>query len=174
MDLAERYNVAVVLICHFNKNQKGDAITRIIGSTDIVGASRSYIALGKVPDEDGVKYMSHEKSSLEKRGKTILFEINPAEGGIKYLGENNMTMDDYTKQQSENRRRAAPAVEAAKQFIINQMQEGKRAAKEIKTLAVANKISERTLDRARKELSIQCKQEGFGGQYYWLLPSDIT
>ena len=174
VDLAERYNVAVVLICHFNKNQKGDAITRIIGSTDIVGASRSYIALGKVPDEDGVKYMSHEKSSLEKRGKTILFEINPAEGGIKYLGENNMTMDDYTKQQSENRRRAAPAVEAAKQFIINQMQEGKRAAKEIKTLAVANKISERTLDRARKELSIQCKQEGFGGQYYWLLPSDIT
>ena len=118
--------------------------------------------------------MSHEKSSLEKRGKTILFEINPAEGGIKYLGENNMTMDDYTKQQSENRKRAAPAVEAAKQFIVNQMPEGKRAAKEIKTLAVANKISERTLDRARKELSIQCKQEGFGGQYYWLLPSDIT
>lgn len=27
-DLAEKYDVAVVLICHFNKNGKGDAITR--------------------------------------------------------------------------------------------------------------------------------------------------
>ena len=33
--LAEKYDVAVVLICHFNKNGKGDAITRVLGSTDL-------------------------------------------------------------------------------------------------------------------------------------------
>ena len=69
VDLAEKYDVAVVIICHFNKNSKGDAITRVLGSTDIMGKCRSYIALGAVPGEDDMKFMSHEKSSLEKRDR---------------------------------------------------------------------------------------------------------
>lgn len=172
--LAEKYNVAVILVCHFNKNAKGDAITRIIGSTDIVGIARSYLALGNVPEEDGLKFMSHEKSSLAPRGKTKLFEINPDEGGIKALGENDLSMDDYIRQASENRRRAAPAVEAAKEFLKDQMPGGKRPARELKNLAKANKISDRTLDRARKELGIVSKQEGFKGQYVWIFPESSS
>lgn len=168
--LAEKYNVAIVLICHFNKNQKGDAITRIIGSTDIVGVSRSYIAVGAIPDDSSTKYMSHEKSSLDKRGKTILFEINPEEGGIKYLGKSDLTMDDYTKQASENRRRAAPAVEAAKEFLKNQIPGGKRPAKDIYNLAKANRISESSLKKAKKELGITSKQDGFKGPHIWCMP----
>lgn len=172
--LAEKYSVAIVLICHFNKNQKGDAITRIIGSTDIVGASRSYLALGNVPDEENTKFMSHEKSSLDRRGKTILFEINPDAGGIKQLGESTLTMDDYVKQANENRRKLAPALEEAKDFIKTQMPSGQRAAAEIKRLASANHISFRTLERARKELGIVSRPSGFGGQYMWTLPSDTA
>lgn len=174
VDLAEKYNVAIVLICHFNKNQKGDAITRIIGSTDIVGVSRSYLALGKVPDEKETKYMSHEKSSLDRKGSTILFEINPDEGGIKYLGHSNLSMDDYTREANRNKRRSAPALETAKEFIKEQMPEGKRPAQEIKNLAAACKISERTLDRARKDLGIIVKKEGYPGQWVWQLPSDTA
>lgn len=172
--LAEKYNVAIVLICHFNKNQKGDAITRIIGSTDIVGVSRSYLALGKVPDEENLKYMSHEKSSLDKRGRTILFEIAPEAGGIRKVGESSLSMDDYVKQTNENRRKLAPALEEAKEFIKNQMPDGERLAAEIKNLASANHISDRTLERARKELGIISRKEGFGGQFTWILPRDTA
>lgn len=172
--LAEKYNVAVVLICHFNKNQKGDAITRIIGSTDIVGVSRSYLALGKVPDDDEMKYMSHEKSSLDKRGKTILFRINPEAGGIQKLGESLLSMDDYVKQANENRRKLSPALEEAKAFIKEQMPTGERRVAEIKNLASANHISDRTLERARKELGIISRKEGFGGQFTWILPRDTA
>lgn len=171
--LAEKYNLAIVLVCHFNKNQNGDAITRIIGSTDIVGVSRSYIAIGTVPEATDLKYMSHEKSSLDRRGKTILFEINPDEGGIKYMGESDMTMDDYTKQANDKRKRSAPAMEAAKEFLISQMPEGKREASELKRLAEANKISYDTLNRARKELGIVSKQDGYQEPYIWYLPSDM-
>lgn len=172
--LAEKYNVAIVLICHFNKNQKGDAITRIIGSTDIVGVSRSYLALGKVPDEENLKYMSHEKSSLDKRGRTILFEINPNAGGICKIGESSLSMDDYVKQACEGKRRSAPELQEAIDFIRNQMPDGKRAAKEIETLADANGISYRTLSRARKELGIISKREDFKGSYIWFLPSETS
>ena len=169
--LAEKYDVAVVLICHFNKNGKGDAITRVLGSTDIMGICRSYIALGPVPGEDDMKFMSHEKSSLEKRGKTILFEINPDKGGVMYLGENNLTMDDYTAIRNKKRARDAPALEAAKQFIVNNMPEGRRLAKEIKNLAAANKISDRSLQRARKEIGIITRMTKiFPSQAEWILP----
>lgn len=170
-ELAEKYKVAVVLICHFNKNGKGDAITRVLGSTDIMGICRSYIALGPVPGEDDMKFMSHEKSSLDKRGKTILFEINPDKGGIVYLGENNLTMDDYTAIRNKKRVSNAPAVEAAKQFIVNNMPEGRRLAKELKNLAAANKISDRSLQRAREELGIVTKMtKTFPSQAEWILP----
>ncbi len=169
--LAEKYDVAVVLICHFNKNGKGDAITRVLGSTDIMGICRSYIALGLVPGEDDMKFMSHEKSSLEKRGKTILFEIDPDNGGVVYLGENNLTMDDYTAIRNKKRARDAPALEAAKQFIVNNMPEGRRLAKEIKNLAAANKISDRSLQRAREELGIITRMtKTFPSQAEWILP----
>lgn len=169
--LAEKYDVAVVLICHFNKNGKGDAITRVLGSTDIMGICRSYIALGPVPGEDDMKFMSHEKSSLAKRGKTILFEIDPDKGGVVYLGENSLTMDDYTAIRNKKRASNAPAIEAAKQFIVNNMPEGRRLAKEIKTLAAANKISDRSLQRAREELGIITKMtKTFPSQAEWILP----
>ena len=171
VDLAERYNVAVVLICHFNKNAKGDAITRVLGSTDIVGKCRSYIALGNVPDEEDIKFMSHEKSSLSKKGKTILFEIDPDKGGIVYLGENSLSVDDYTAIRQRKRQKAAPAVEAAKQFLIDQMPEGKRLAKELQELATANKISGSALQRARGELGIVSKKtKEFPPKSMWVLP----
>lgn len=170
-DLAEKYDVAVVLICHFNKNGKGDAITRVLGSTDIMGICRSYIALGPVPGEDDMKFMSHEKSSLAKRGKTILFEIDPDKGGVVYLGENNLTMDDYTAIRNKKRVSNAPAVEAAKMFLTENMPEGRRLAKELKNLAAANKISDRSLQRAREELGIITKMtKTFPSQAEWILP----
>lgn len=171
VDLAEKYGVAVVLICHFNKNSKGDAITRVLGSTDIVGKCRSYIALGNVPGEDEIKFMSHEKSSLAKRGKTILFEIDPDNGGIVYLGENSFSMDDYSALRNKKRAKETPAVEAAKQFLIDQMPEGKRPAKELYSLAEGNKISKSALNRARDELGIITKKtKEFQPKNIWILP----
>ena len=171
VDLAEKYDVAVVIICHFNKNSKGDAITRVLGSTDIMGKCRSYIALGAVPGEDDMKFMSHEKSSLEKRGKTILFEIEPDNGGIVYLGENSLTMDDYTAIRSKKRSREVPAIEGAKQFIITNMPEGRRPAQELYNLAAADKISDSALNRAKKELGIiSDKTKTFPPKSIWILP----
>lgn len=173
-DLAEKYGVSVVLICHFNKNGKGDAITRVLGSTDIMGICRSYIALGPVPGEDDMKFMSHEKSSLDRRGKTILFEIDPDRGGVVYLGENNLTMDDYAAIRNKKRANNAPAIEAAKVFLTENMPEGRRPAKELMKLAEAMKISEGSLRRAREELGIVSqKEDKFPFRSVWVLPGHI-
>ena len=65
----------------------------------------------------------------------------------------------------------APAVEAAKQFIVNNMPEGRRLAKELKTLATANKISDGSMQRAREELGIITrKTKEFPPRSIWILP----
>ncbi|MDD3747495.1 MAG: AAA family ATPase [Anaerostipes sp.] len=172
IEIAEKYNVAIVLICHFNKNQKGDAITRVMGSTDIMGVCRSFLALGIVPDNKDLRYMSHEKSSLAKNGKTVLFEIVPDDGGIKFVDYSSYSMDEYAAMAKQNGKRAAPALEEAKAFIIRNMPEGKRLAADMETLAEANGFSKTTIYRARTSLKIKSKQNGFKGKYYWTLPRD--
>ena len=169
--LAEKYNIAIVLICHFNKNQKGDAITRIIGSTDIVGVCRSYLALGTVPGNKELRYMSHEKSSLAHKGLTVLFEIDPEEGGIKYVDTTQYTMDDYSSMASQTKRQA-PALEECKDFIMRNMPEGKRLAKEMEELLKANSFSKGTYINAKKVLNIISKKEGYldNTKWYWVLP----
>ncbi len=174
--LAEAYCTAVVLVCHFNKNNRGDAITRVIGSTDIVGLSRSYIAVGNVPKEQDTKFMSHEKSSLLSRGKTKLFHIDPDNGGIVFDGDSDLTMDDYTALRFDHSKKS-PSLEAAKLFLISNIPGEKRLASELRNLAEANGFSYDTLNRARQKLNIESKKDGFGGACYWVktdkTPSDI-
>lgn len=65
----------------------------------------------------------------------------------------------------------APAVEAAKQFIMNNMPEGRRLAKELFNLAKGNKISDISLRRAREELGIITrKTKEFPPRSIWILP----
>lgn len=168
--LAKEYNVAIVIVCHFNKNMKGDAITRILGSTDIVGVCRSYLALGNVPDEVDIKYMSHEKSSLAKKGKTILFEIAPNHGGIRVIGQTDLTADDYTTMANKNKKRSSPVLEEAKEFIIRNIPNGERGAKEMMDLMKANGFSERTIKRAKASAGVISKKKGYKNEWYWMLP----
>lgn len=174
--LAETYNVAIVLVCHFNKNNRGDAITRVIGSTDIVGLSRSYIAVGSVPKEQDTKFMSHEKSSLSSRGKTKLFHIDPDNGGIVFDGDSDLMLDDYTALKFDKSKKS-PSLDAAKSFLLSNIPGEKRLASELKNLAESIGFSYDTLNRARQKLNIESKKDGFGGACYWVktdkTPSDI-
>ena len=84
-------------------------------------------------------------------------------------------MDDYTAIRSKKRTSNAPALEEAKKFIINQMPEGRRMAKEIKNLAAANKISNMTLQRARDDLGIIIRTtKTFPSKTEWILPGHGT
>ena len=168
--LAEKYNVAIVLVCHINKNEKGSSITRVIGSMDIPGIARSMLAIGNVPNEEFQKFMSHEKSSNSQRGKTKLFHIDPDNGGIVIDGESDLSMDEYNILRNSDHRKNTE-IEAAKLFLLNNIPDGKRLVSELRNLGEANGFSYDTLNRARKELDIKSDKDGFGGKCYWIKPS---
>ena len=134
---------------------------------DTMATARSYLALGNVPgDQNGTKYMSHEKSSTQAAGQTILFRIDPENGGVVYSGTSNLKQSDYAALNTGRKNDTASIFEA-KMLISENLVDGRCEVKEINELAKANGISERTLQRARADLQLKVVREKFGGKYYW-------
>lgn len=166
--LAEKYDTTIVFICHYNKNNRGDAITRILGSMDTMATARSYLALGNVPgDESQTKYMSHEKSSTQASGNTKLFRIDPDNGGVVFTGTSKMKQSDYAALEAKHKTDTGDIFEA-EMFIMESLKDGRCEVEETKELAKANGISERTLQRARANLQLKVVREGKGGKCYWV------
>ena len=80
-------------------------------------------------------------------------------------------MDDYSSMASQTKRQA-PALEECKDFIMRNMPEGKRLAKEMEELLRANSFSKGTYINAKKALNIIRKKEGYlnNTKWYWVLP----
>lgn len=170
--LAEKYDTTIVFICHYNKNNHGDAITRILGSMDTMATARSYLALGNVPgDQNGTKYMSHEKSSTQAAGRTILFRIDPGNGGVVFSGTSNLRQAEYAALDAGRKNDTASIFEA-KMLISENMEDGRCEVKAIKELAKANGISEWAVQQARAEMQLKVVREGFGkgSKCFWEKP----
>jgi archaellum biogenesis ATPase FlaH len=154
-NLAIKYNCTIILVMHKNKSKTND-IYRALGSIDFVGIARSMLTIQI--DDFGNKEIVHTKSSLGKKGNTILYDI--LDNGIVYLDQIE-TIDlsvDSLKPREE-----------AKDFILNVLKEnnGSVSAVEITTRAKELDISTSTLNRAKKELKIKSTQ--IQGKWYWEL-----
>ncbi len=154
-NLAIKYNCTIILVMHKNKSSNDD-IYRALGSIDFVGIARSMLTIQV--DEYGNKYIVHTKSSLGKKGNTILYDI--LDDGVVYLDqiENYNSTPDTLKPREE-----------AKDFILEILKQnnGSISAVEITRLAKEINISTSTLNRAKKELKIKSNQ--IQGKWYWEL-----
>ena len=118
--------------------------------------------------------MSHEKSSTQAPGQTILFRIDPDNGGIVFSGTSNLKQSDYTALEAGRKDDTASIFEA-KMLISENMVDGRCEVKEIKELATANGLSGKTLQRARADMQLRVVREGFGknSKCYWEKPNFV-
>ena len=70
----EQYKLTPIIIAHANKQSGVWGRKRIADSSDIWDASRSVLMVGTTA-EDGVRYISHEKSNWGRLGNTVLFTL---------------------------------------------------------------------------------------------------
>ena len=172
LGLMRRSGVTIIVIGHFNKNSKGDAITRFIGSTDIVGAARSFIALGNIPGSDGRKFFSHEKSNLARQGLTQLFRIDPDHGLIVPDGTTTKRHDELVQRRGGGNDEKLD--EAQKLILENVDENGKIEAAAAYQLGEDAGISNSTMKSARSKLGMYTKKEGFKGKTIWSMPETMT
>lgn len=175
--LAERYACAVLAIRHMTKGTTSRSLYRGMGSIDFTAAARSVLLAGKDPNS-GQRALVHLKSSLAPNGPSVGYSL---ENGFEWTGVSDLTDRDLVAAEDLDERRRG-SVEDAVAFLLEELGPGPVRVKAVEADAKEQGISERTLNRARKQLGIRSYREPQPGQQkgapkgHWLLalPDTMT
>lgn len=179
MIMTRKYEVTILVIMHTKKNASIGGRDRLADSSDMYDDVRQVLMVGET-DEDGIKYVSSEKNNLTKRPKTILFE-QVDHGLPRLVGFNDITDDTYLKlRRNKCIEKGSSKKDKAMDFILSELsliQPDGLMAESLNQAAFSKNISQRTLERARKELieagkiryENSCKGKGKGNKYVYYL-----
>ena len=160
--IAERTGCAIVLIGHMNKGSGAKAAYRGMGSIDFFAVARSVLLVGRVEGEANIRAVVQIKNNLAAFGHPKAFELS--EDGFHWLGDYEITADEVLGGIAPK----ANKLEQAKR-LLREVAETNNAmqSNEIFNLAEEQGISRRTLENAKKELSIRAKR--INNSWYWEL-----
>jgi predicted ATP-dependent serine protease len=160
--LAEKYQCAIVLVGHMNKAAGNKAAYRGMGSIDFFAVARSVLLVGRVEGEANIRAVVQIKNNLAAFGRPKAFELS--EDGFHWLGDYEITADEVLGGIAPK----ANKLEQAKR-LLREVAETNNAmqSNEIFNLAEEQGISRRTLENAKKELSIRAKR--INNSWYWEL-----
>jgi hypothetical protein len=81
-ELAERLNMAVVMVRHLTKNGRRHFLYRGSGSIGIVAVTRTALLTGKHPKDPHLRVLAHGKSNLGPKAPSLIFEPVGTEDGV--------------------------------------------------------------------------------------------
>lgn len=160
-ETAEKTGCAIVLVGHMNKNSAGKASYRSLGSIDISAAARSVLVVGKADKTSDIRVLAQLKNNLAPKGKSISFEIK--DGVLKWLSECDMSADELVSGNSSG----VSKLFMAEDFLRTKLLKGLQPAKYLIEEAEEQGISERTLKKAKSNLSIRSVKKN--GCWYWII-----
>jgi len=156
---------AVLISRHRRKGQSGDtSLYSGLGSIDISGFARS--ELGAARGKDGTTYIERIKGTVGKTGGKIAYQIDPHpdprndHGVLRWAG----TPPGDARPAASTPAKLGHAIKWLKDWLAT----GAVPAQEVLAAAIALKISERTLNRAKEEAGV-LSVKGEGGQWLWKL-----
>ena len=120
-DLAERMNVAAVMIRHFTKSAS-NSLLHGAGSTAITALARSQMKLYRHPDDPHLRVLVQDKSTLAPISPSLLFEVAPVDNGFRldWHGECSLSIEDL-----ERKHKGSPRLEAAEKFLLDKLASGR-------------------------------------------------
>lgn len=167
--LAERRNVAVVLVRHLTKGGGRHALYRGGGSIGIMAATRSALLVGQSPDDENLRVLCHTKSNLGQIAPSLLFEPMTTPDGVvrvEWRGSCEYTSDDLLAQKTCK----TTKLDEAMDFLMDILNDGPVPQQQIKD-ALVDGLSWRTVERAKTTLGVESVRSGFGpeGSFSWQL-----
>ena len=165
--LGAQYGTAFLMVMHTNKSANSGR-QRMADSSDIWDLGRSAFMAGRTK-EDGICYLSHEKSNYGRLQKTILFSVTDT--GIEFKGTSKKKDKDYMAEGAAVAT-PSPKLDEAKDFILENV-ENYMEVGELEKIARSAGIAKGTLENARAELRkenlIKVKSVGFGKEKKWMI-----
>ncbi len=173
--LAEKTNVAIVLIRHLNKFGAGQALYRGSGSIGITGACRCALLAGKDPNDPDRFVLAGLKNNLGPLPESLAYHLEPAGKVARVEWEPepcDLTAQDILWQPSRN----SPRADAAEAWLRDQLSKHPVEAEVLYKAAEKTGHSKATLRRVKKKLGVATYLEGFGkdGVWMWQLPEVLT
>ena len=150
VSLGEECGTSFIIVCHSNKRKNAFGRDRIADSADLWDISRSVIMMGNTP-EQGIRYISQEKSSYGPLQQTILYSITD-QGQLQKEGTSWKRDREY---QAETALAVSkPKREDCKGFVVETLEQagGSMPTDELEEKAKEVGYSFATLKRAKGDL----------------------
>ena len=173
--MGERTGAAVLVVRHLNKGSGGPALYRGGGSIGIIGAARSGLLLTADPDDAAgeVRVLAPLKSNLSALAPALRLRLvvdgAASHPRVQWEGACDHTAERLLSAASNPEERLAR--DEAAEFLRRILADGPVLVREVEREARAEGISERTLNRARKQVGVQAEKVGQPGdnkQEWWL------
>jgi hypothetical protein len=171
--IAEKLNLALVLIAHLNKAQSQSAIYRTGGATSAwLGKCRAAFMIFRDREEKKKRYISAIKSNLAQEDPPQLSFIPDAGHLLFEKVVEEVDVDEHLNPQLRDQGDEKEEASFATNWLKEALKDGPVDSKKIRELAAENGIPRTTLYRAMRKLGTVAKIEGFGGfkTSSWALP----
>lgn len=174
--LAEKHNVAVLIVRHLRKSGGRDPLHLGAGSIAFVALARSSLLIGDDPGSNNrhQHVLALNKSNLAS-APSLLYRTVCRDNGaitIEWLGETPITAKDLTV--ATGSASEPSALQEAKYVLYSLLSDGPLPSREVKRRAVGEGVATRTLHRAKRAMGVKSVKRGSGkgSHWYWRLPDD--
>ena len=181
--LAETHRLALVVCVHLNKAPGTDAVYRVGGSIGLVGGARSLVTFTRDPDDpDGEqgqrRLLSHAKSNWGRLARGLLYDVTEhtleldghdlTTTALRDAGESELTGAEALGRGDESP--PSTVRELATEVLADALGGGERRRSEVAEQAARRGVSDRTLDRAARDVGVIATRQGFPAVTFWRLP----
>jgi hypothetical protein len=169
--LAQKTGAAILIVRHLNKASGGNTLYRGGGSIGIIGAARSGLVVAEDPEDSERRILAHNKQNLSKPSASLVFTVEAASNGVARIvwrGQSELNASQILRPPVDEEEKSALA--EAKEFLVDELEDGPMAAKQVKSSARDADIAERTLTRAKAALKVKSNKEA-DGSWTWSLPT---
>jgi putative DNA primase/helicase len=171
--MAERANVSVIGVRHLNKSVGLKAIQRGGCNMGVIGVARAGAFFAEHPDGEKRRVMAPHKSNLAEKPPSLSYRIvtstvhNTAR--VEWMGATDHDANSLAAGNLNPHEKTE--LEAAKEFLREELKDGRMWAKRVYSDARDAGISERTVRRAKDALRVKSEKIGTEG-WAWSLPSE--
>jgi hypothetical protein len=173
---AERCDVAVLVVRHLRKSGTKNPLYDGKGSIDIIGIARAGLLVGPDPDSsDKYRHILAQSKGNLSDAASMCYRTQKHDDGtvtVEWLGPSRHTAADLAAGKIAADDHSALA--EAHYVLYSILSKGRVPADEVIRLAKLAGISERTLKRAKCDLSVRSWKfgSGSGSRWFWELPND--
>ncbi|NLF09476.1 MAG: AAA family ATPase [Pirellulaceae bacterium] len=168
--MAEKRGPAVLVVAHRRKSAAGMADDLALGSRAFTGIARAVWHLTRDNDNKVRRLLLPGKNNLAREGDGLAFSIINEPPRISWERDPVAMSADDALARENGMAGEHSAIDEAKDWLREALADGPKPSSELKGDAKRDGIAWRTVERAKTQLGVSNRPDGFGGPWVWALP----